>query len=44
MTYARKLPAEFSVLMVRDAISHDPEVQNTRAFAQWSADNEDVLV
>ncbi len=44
VTYAKKLPAEFSVLMVRDAICQDPEVQNTRAFAQWSADNEDVLI
>lgn len=44
ITYARKMPAEFSVLLVRDAINHAPEVQNTRAFVQWSTENQDVLI
>jgi hypothetical protein len=44
VTYANRLPAEFSVLLMRDAISNDPEIQNTRAFAIWASENQDVLV
>lgn len=44
IAYALRLPAEFSVLLVRDAIHYAPEVQNTRAFIEWSANHQDVLI
>lgn len=44
VTYARRLPAEFSVLMVQDSYKLCPEVQNTRAFITWASENQDVLI
>ncbi len=37
MTYARRLPPEFSVLVVRDSIRKDREVTSTRAFIDWAS-------
>jgi len=42
--YANRLPVEFSVLLVRDAIERDETLVSTRAFIQWSADHSDVLI
>jgi len=42
--YANRLPVEFSVLLVRDAIESDETLVSTRAFIQWSADHSDVLI
>lgn len=42
--YANRLPVEFSVLLVRDAIARDETLVNTRAFIKWSADHSDVLI
>jgi len=42
--YAARIPAEFSVLMVRDCLKNDPDIANTKAFIQWSSDNADVLM
>lgn len=36
--------AEFAVLLIRDAIKHDPEVQNTRAYIEWQSRNSGVMV
>lgn len=36
LTYAKRLPAEFMVLVVRDAIRHNKSIQNTKAFTQWA--------
>jgi len=36
LTYAKRLPAEFMVLVVRDAIRHNKAIQNTKAFTQWA--------
>ena len=44
VAYAQRMPAEFSVLLMRNAISHSPEVQNTRAFVTWSSNHQDVLI
>lgn len=45
MTYARRLPAEFTVLTVLDSIRKNPNVQNTKAFTQWAiSDGEKVLM
>jgi hypothetical protein len=44
VTYANRLPAEFSVLLVRDSVRHCPDVCNTRAFIEWSSKHSDVLI
>jgi hypothetical protein len=35
--------AEFAVLTVHGAISQHPEIQNTRAYIQWTSDNHDLM-
>jgi len=42
--YANRLPAEFSVLLVRDCVRVSPGVVNTRAFIEWASQNKDVLI
>ena len=44
VAYAQRMPAEFAVLLMRDAINRTPEVQNTRAYVTWAANNNDVLI
>ncbi len=44
LTYARRMPAEFGVLLVRDSIRKAPEVQNCAEFIRWASDNQDILV
>ena len=36
LTYMRRLPSEFCVMTVLDAIRKNPDVQNTKAFIQWA--------
>lgn len=42
--YANRLPDEFSVMLIRDALRINPEVVNTRAYIQWASDHQDVLI
>ena len=44
VTYAERIPAEFSVLLIKDAVQLCPEAQNSAAFVRWAAANGDVLV
>jgi hypothetical protein len=44
VAYARRLPPEFSVLLVRDAVKADREVVNTEAFHEWATAYSDVLL
>lgn len=44
VTYAGRLPDEFSVMLIRDCLAQDPQVANTRAYIQWASDHKDVLV
>lgn len=37
MSYVSRLPAEFGVLFVRDAIRLKPEIQTTKEFIQWAS-------
>ena len=41
--YARRLPAEFGVLLVKDAIARTPDCQHTRGFVAWAAEHGAVL-
>ena len=43
VAYANRLPDEFSVLLVKLATDHDPEVANTRAHIEWVAAHHDVM-
>ncbi len=42
--YSYRLPAEFSVLLITDSVTHNPDVMETRAFIDWSSINNNVLV
>jgi hypothetical protein len=42
--YADRMPKEFGVLLVRDAIARTPDLQNTRPFIEWASRNADVLI
>lgn len=41
--YANRLPDEFSVLLVRDAVRKDKAVCNSRTFIDWSTRHNEVL-
>lgn len=42
--FAFRLPAEFQVMLIRDAKTIDPQVQNTRAFIEWNSKNANILI
>jgi len=42
--YADRLPAEFSVLLVRDCIRANAGLANTKAFVTWTSKHKDVLL
>lgn len=42
--YAERLPAEFGVLLMRDAVCRDNGLVETDAFARWAAGNAHVLM
>lgn len=41
--YAARLPVEFNVLMMKDAIKMHPEIVSTKAFIDWSIKHNSVL-
>lgn len=41
--YLDRMPPEFGVLCVTDAIRRNPEVKHTAAFTRWATRNHDVL-
>lgn len=41
--YALRMPAEFQVLLMKDAIVRDNALTNTKAFNEWSIKNADVM-
>lgn len=43
-TYALRLPAEFGVLLMREAVCHEESLAQTEAFALWAERNAEVLV
>ena len=42
--YYNRLPAEFSVLAVRDSVQVCPSVVNSRSFIEWASKHQDVLI
>lgn len=43
-TYYNRLPAEFSVLAMRDSLNVAPDVVNSRAYITWAAAHKEVLL
>lgn len=41
--YALRMPAEFQVLLMKDAIVRDSALTNTKAFNDWAIKNADVM-
>ncbi len=41
--YALRMPAEFQVLLMKDAIVRDMSLTNTKAFNEWAVKNADVM-
>jgi hypothetical protein len=44
VSYAKRLPAEFGVLLVSAASKRDPEIQRTRAFIGWASENAEFML
>lgn len=44
VTYANRLPAEFSVLLIRDCVRQDKDIINARPFIEWSSANTEVII
>ncbi len=44
LTWALRLPAEFSVLVIREAVRHNPSMVHTRSFDRWAKTHAEVLV
>jgi hypothetical protein len=43
VTYAKRMPAEFSVLGMSMAVRRTPGLVNTQAFTKWALENQSVL-
>jgi hypothetical protein len=41
--FLKRMPVEFSVFSVRDAMLRTPEIKHTAAFTQWAIENHKVL-
>jgi len=44
MTYLERLPVEFGVLCMRQAVCRSPELVESPAFARWAQNHADILV
>lgn len=42
--YADRLPAEFGVLLMRDAVCQDDSLVHSKAFSRWAQNNAEVLM
>lgn len=43
MRYVRRMPPEFSVLVVKQALERVPEITDTETFEDWAVTHQDVL-
>ena len=41
--YALRMPAEFQVLLIKDAVTRDNALTNTKSFNAWAAQNSNIL-
>jgi hypothetical protein len=42
--YMRRLPSEFQVVWLRDALQAEPRLATTTEFTDWAKDNADLLL
>jgi hypothetical protein len=42
--YMRRLPSEFQVVWLRDALQAVPKLATSREFSNWARDNGDLLL
>jgi len=42
--YANRMPQEFAVALVKDAVNRKSDLVNTKAFIEWASDHSDVLI
>lgn len=43
LRYANRLTGDFSVMLVRDCIRTQPEIQHNKAFVEWTVKHKDIL-
>lgn len=44
LIYAKRLPAEYGVIIAKDAVARDPKLKETEAFVSWALENKDVVL
>ena len=44
VTYLERLPVEFGVLCLRQAVCREPSLVETPSFARWAQNHADVLL
>jgi hypothetical protein len=44
VAYSERIPAEFSVLMVKDAVTRDDTLVQTKGFVTWATKHTDVVI
>lgn len=44
LQYAGRMPKEFEIITCTDAVRRDPELVRTRAYSDWAARNQEVLL
>lgn len=42
--YTNRMPPEFNVMCIKDAIKLEPKIRSTRAFVEWASKNASVLM
>lgn len=42
--YSGRMPAEFSVLTIKDCITRNPQLTNTPGFITWAVDHQNILI
>jgi len=42
--YTNRMPAEFSVLTVKDAVNRNQNLTSTRSFIEWASEHSDVII
>lgn len=42
--FLARIPVEFQIMTVKDAVMRDPQISNTKSFNEWSVKNSDVMI
>jgi len=44
LRYGKRLPADFGILLVKDAVMKNNRLTDTRAFAEWASENSGIVL